>query len=177
MRTVILVAAASRLAFAEPPGLTAPTAPQPYPTPRLQLTDDEQDEIDAGYISPGQTIGGVMMSLMGFGIGQVVEGRWHETGYIFTTGEALSITALVIGAANGGFDDACCHHNPNANLLAVGGMIAFMGFHAWEVLDAAVGPTKHNRHVYELRQRAGLEGFAVPASTGTGGVAGISLRF
>lgn len=176
MWKVIALVAVARVAAAEPPGLSPVGAPRAYPTPVLQLTDDEQDLIDTGYISGGQTAGGVMLSLMGFGLGQAVEGRWHDTGYIFTYGELASITGMVVGAASGGVDDE--RHHSGANLLFVASVVAFLGLHVWEVGDAAIGPASHNRRVYDLRVRAGLEPYvAMPMVSGTGGVAGLSLRF
>jgi hypothetical protein len=54
----------------------------------------------------------------------------------------------------------------------------------WEIVDAAVGPSTHNRKLRALHARLGmrpmytrLTPYVAPAHDNSGGVAGVSLRF
>ena len=79
-------------------------APQ-RPMMQVQLTLDEQFLLERGYISEGQHIGGGLISLFfGWGIGQAIQGRWSEKGYIFTLGEGVSAGLMIWGMV-GLFDD------------------------------------------------------------------------
>src|SRR5262245_13896284 len=80
-----------------PPMQPQPWQPQPYgysaqpPPMQAQLTLDEQYLLDRGYISDSQRIrGGVASLFFGLGLGQAVQGRWTETGWIFTLGEGVT---------------------------------------------------------------------------------------
>jgi hypothetical protein len=167
--------------------------PQPMP---VQLTVDEQWLLSRGYISDGQHIGGGIASLFfGFGIGQAVQGRWSEKGYIFTIGEGASFGAMLWGitelvrACDDSFNDpygeTTCNHsqeNRGATLL-IGGLIGISVFRIWEIVDAFAGPSEHNAKVRALHMRLGmrdgyaLKPFVVPAGAGGGGVAGVGFRF
>src|SRR5512146_1511966 len=88
-----------------PPGSYGPPpagyAPMPYAyQPPVQLTPEERELLDQGEISDGQHIGGGAMALfVGLGVGQAVQGRWHDTGWIFTLGEPVAVTIMMIGVA------------------------------------------------------------------------------
>ncbi|MEO8707386.1 MAG: hypothetical protein ABI867_45585 [Kofleriaceae bacterium] len=170
-------------------------APPPYNYVPVQLTAEDQALLAEGEITDGQHVGGAVAGLFfGFGIGQAVQGRWSDTGWIFTLGEAASITAMVIGAVKsfdcidsndtiGGSSSGCS--NASGSGLLIGGFVGFMVFRVWEVVDAFGGPPKHNRRVRELKMRLGipqpiysqrLTPYVNKARDG-GGVAGLSLRF
>jgi hypothetical protein len=127
----------------------------------------------------------------GFGIGQAVQGRWSDTGWIFTLGEVASITAMIVGAVKS--IDSCnsditsgsgCSNSSGTGLL-VGGLIGIVVFRVWEVVDAFGGPPKHNRRVRELKMRLGIPqpmyGKRITPylnkSRDGGGVAGLALSF
>ena len=69
-------------------------------------------------------------------------------------------------------------------LFLVGGLV-MGGFRIWETIDAFVVPPEHNRKLTQLRMRLGmpvpmytrLTPYIAPPRDGTGGVAGLSLRF
>jgi len=161
--------------------------PPPYgyrPGPPLTLEDREL--IEDGEISPVQHAAGVVGSLfVGFGVGQAVQGRWGDTGWIFTLGEAGSFVALVAGAVACIDDSSSGCRNDGAATALVIGVIGFIGFHVWEIGDAIVGPSSYNDRVRNARVRAGypandysLAPFLAPARGSTsGGVAGLALRF
>lgn len=159
-----------------PPAPQPQPQPQPYPQPYapppqgyapppqtyvpVQLTADDHELLQRGDITDGQHVGGALVSLFfGFGVGQAVQGRYGETGWIFTIGEIASITALFIGIGQAfedcfGPDDTCNDNRGEA--LFWGGLIGFAVFRVWEVVDAFGGPPKHNRRVRELRMRLGI---------------------
>ena len=164
--------------YPPPPEETQPPPPpQPYPQPvpqplpppgyapgglvPVQLTVDEHQLLQQGEISDGAHIGGAVAAVfVGFGIGQAVQGRYGETGWIFTVGEIASFTALVIGlsqALDNCFDniDGNCDDGRGEGLM-IGGLVGLLAFRVWEVVDAFGGPPKHNRKVRELRMRLGM---------------------
>jgi hypothetical protein len=175
------------------PSATPPTSYPPYPPPyaygppppRLQLTADEMGTLATGYITDGQFIGGGLASLfVGFGVGQAVEGRWHDTGWIFTLGEPLAFGVMIYGLGQSldcfeTSTNSC--RNAGAGAL-VAGAIGLVGLRLWEVIDAFVGPGRQNARWTALQQRMGnpvpfaVRPFVVPSGDG-GAVAGVSLRF
>lgn len=170
-----------------PPYGNAPADPYPPPPPYgppLPLTADEQRLLALGEISSGQHLGGVALDwFVGFGLGQAVQGRWSDTGWMFALGEAAGITALIVGFSQLCFDcEGTTRSNDRAGALMLSGLIAYGVTHVWSIVDAAIAPPEHNRKVRALRYRLGLPlaarivPFASPAP-GAGGTAGLALRF
>ncbi len=170
-----------------------PGAPQPgYGQPQVmpyQLTLDEQYLLERGFISDGEHIGGGLAAVfLGLGIGQAIQGRWSEKGYIFTLGEGASFVAMVWGLsrwANDCIDSETCRDDSGMALFA-GGLIAFSVFRIWETIDAFVAPPEHNRKLRALRMRLGMPVpmyarvtpyVTSPKGDSGGAVAGLSLRF
>ena len=205
MRSASVLAALALLSALTPtvahaqPGSSPPPppppvyAPQPPPPPQYGyapvpagLTYDEQRLLARGEISPGAHVGGGILSLFfGFGLGQAVQGRWTDTGWIFTVGESASFAAIFIGIGNEiedcGLQEDCDNDN---DFLIVAGIFGFIGFRVWELADAFVGPSNHNRRVRDLRMRLGypptgyysLAPYVAPTQRG-GGVVGLTVRF
>lgn len=203
---VLSLVMASGVAAAQPYAQPPPSQPyyapqQPYyaqPQPvQVQLTVDEQWLLSRGYISNGEHLGGGVVSLFfGFGVGQAVQGRWSQKGYIFTFGEAASFGAMIYGmvtlvsACHGNddlyYEEYCDRRDERRGAtLLIGGALALGVFRIWEVVDAFTGPAEHNRQVRALRARLGMHDYSyarqlrpyvVPAGDG-GGVAGVSMRF
>jgi hypothetical protein len=170
----------------QPPYPYPPAYPgqPPYPYPPVQLTPEEHQLLAEGEISLGQHAGGVVANwLFGFGIGQAIQGRWSDTGWIFTLGEAAGITLIVAGALRTCFLCGSDEGDDGVALL-IGGVIGYAAFHIWSIVDAAAGPAGHNRKVRELRSRVGLPmhasqrilPYAARARDG-GGTVGLTLRF
>ncbi|HEU0033113.1 MAG TPA: hypothetical protein VFQ53_20915 [Kofleriaceae bacterium] len=162
--------------------------PQPYLVP-VQLTPDENELLMRGEISDGAHVGGGIASLfIGFGVGQAIQGRWGDTGWIFTLGESASFVALVYGMTQMFNDcfatvESTCDNNDGEGLF-IAGLLGYTVFRTWGVVDAFAGPPKHNRRVRELRMRLGmpqpLYTRMLPYVNKTrdgGGVAGLSLSF
>lgn len=181
----------------------APMQPQPYvPAPQayvpIQLTQDDAELLSKGEISDTQHAGGVVANILfGFGVGQAIQGRYGETGWIFTLGELGSFTAMIVGLVQS-FDDCLANDtvsggvgrlrgsscSNNGEILFWGGLIGYLGFHVWSIADAITGPANHNRRVRELRMRLGMPQPMytrivpyVSKSRDGGGHAGVSIRF
>jgi hypothetical protein len=169
-----------------PPG---PGVPYPYQYVPVQLSADDQALLARGEITDGQKIGGVLLNVfLGFGAGQAVQGRYGETGWIFTLGEVASITSLIVGITEN--IDACplfgetpCDSNKGSGYI-IAGLIGYVGFHVWSIVDAITGPNHHNQRVRELRMRLGIPQpfytritpFVNKTHEGSS-VAGLSVRF
>jgi hypothetical protein len=178
---LLLVVAVGGSAFAQDPYAQPP--PQPYPQPQpqpapqpppyqgqyapppqqyvpQQLTADEHALLQQGEISDGAHVGGAVASLFfGFGVGQAVQGRYSETGWIFTIGEAASLAALIYGITEAfdcdtNFETRC--NNGGGGAYIAGGLIGILVFRVWEVVDAFGGPPKHNARVRQLKMRLGM---------------------
>lgn len=151
--------------YAQPQPYQPPPPPQGYaPPPQtylpVQLTPAEHQLLQRGEISDGAHVGGAVASLFfGFGVGQAVQGRYGDTGWIFTIGEVASLTALIVGIGQTFEDcfeiDNTCNDDRGEGLM-IGGLIGLIAFRVWEVADAFGGPSSHNRKVRELRMRLGM---------------------
>jgi hypothetical protein len=166
-------------------GPSAIPPPYAYRPPPIQLTAEDQELLAEGEMPVGQhAAGGALAFVLGLGTGHMVQGRWLETGWIFTLGEAASVAAIIYGASKLDLDcvdsDPKCH-NGDAIALMVGGLVASTGFRVWEVLDAFIVPANRNRRVRDLRARLGQQpppySFYVAPHAGGGGQAGLVLRF
>lgn len=124
----------------------APSAYQPRPDP------DDQRLLAIGEISNTQQVLGTAIAIFpGFGLGQAVEGRWRERGWIFTLGEAGSLGVYALAASCAFTKGQSC--SDTAYDIAVVGVISLAAFHVAGILDAAIAPVFHNRRVHELRAR------------------------
>jgi hypothetical protein len=172
-----------------PPGYAPGYAPPAHQYIPVQLSIDDQRLLAQGEISDGQHVAGAALAIFfGFGVGQAVQGRWSETGWIFAVGEAASIAAIIVGLVRMvddcfGSDRSC--NNSDGEILFVGGLISFSVLRIWEIVDSIAGPPKHNQRVRDLRMRLGMPmpiytrvmPYVAPARDGGGGVAGLTLRF
>jgi hypothetical protein len=193
MRTLVIllvVSLAAHTARAQAPGVTMSWDPGPPPAPISPMTVEDADVLETGEIGAGRWAIGVGVSAyVGFGLGQTVQGRWRDTGWIFTVGESLSLTAFVITLPAlfvGDCYDCGSRHNAStdrAATIAIGSLLAYAGFHVWEIADAAIAPVFHNRRYraalarHPEATRMAVMPFLVPSDRGNGGVAGLSLNF
>ncbi|CAN5668119.1 hypothetical protein BH11MYX1_BH11MYX1_58040 [soil metagenome] len=131
-------------------------------------------------ISDARITGGTVASIaLGFGAGQAIEGRYGETGWIFTAGEAVAVAGFAIGLHEGGIQDPCdaCHPNKSAALLALSSLLVLGGLRLWEVADAIEAPREANARLRRMQAPTGAMPFVVPSSNGVGAVAGLSMGF
>jgi hypothetical protein len=174
-----------------------PMQPQPYqPQPGyappqgmvpIQLSADDHAILQRGEIPQNmQLVGAVANTFLAFGIGQAIQGRWGETGWIFTLGQGASIALMIGGAVRAvecDFDQRCNNNGAAGALIA--GAIGFTVFYIWGIVDAVTGPAAHNRRVRELRMRLGIPQpmwsrplpYLDKARDGGGGTAGLVFRF
>jgi hypothetical protein len=172
-----------------PPVVVVSSSPAPAPEHvRLQLSADDQELIMDGEISAGAHIaGGALALFVGFGSGQLAEGRWGSRGWIFTLGDTASLGLMIYGLGKGASDCASAVEGEpcgGSGLgLIAGGAIAYTGFRLWETIDAFVAPIGHNRRVRAAKLRAGMNPmysavpYVLPAQNGNGAVGGLSVRF
>ncbi len=161
------------------------TPPYAYNTEVSQISGNDRGIIEKGDIGPGQVIGGTLAAgFIGFGVGQGIEGRYGERGWIFTVADSVSSMAMFTGllAIAGGSSERS--HDQVAYGLALGGAAVYLGSRVWQIIDAAVAPAAHNeRYRAALARNAGyvreakVVPYLVPTERGGGGVAGISMRF
>ena len=184
MRAIVCVALVAGVATAQP----SQTVPSPYAyQPQVVLTDDERELLATGEISDHRYTGGALASFfVGFGIGQALEGRWSDTGYIFTVGDAAATIALAYGLERTLNCLEGCSASDDGSRWVIGGFVALAAFRAVEVADALIAPPRHNRRVRELRSRLGyppsgvyygLTPILTPPKNGDGAIAGFALRF
>lgn len=159
---------------------------------QLVLSAEDAELLESGEISDGEHIGGGIAAItIGLGVGQAIQGRWHETGWIFTVGELATITIATIGIGETFHDcpifgDQSRCGSSNGPGLFLGGMFGYAAVHIWGIVDAFAAPPAHNRRLHELRRRLGvpdpqpayaLTPYLLPTSDRGGGVAGIALSF
>jgi hypothetical protein len=147
-----------------PPGATwqpapyQPGYPQDYPRLQLQqLAPDDQHLLARGEITDGQWIGGGVASiLVGFGVGQAVQGRWGERGWIFTLGDAALGTVAMVSI---GYTIGCSVSGTSCNTaipVMYGSVLALAAFRVLEVADAFAVPPARNARLRRLRMELGL---------------------
>jgi hypothetical protein len=160
-RWIVITAAlgVSLPAFADP--APAPMIPAPYeyrpPSATRPLDDNDRSVLEQGEISDAQTTGGGIAAIfVGFGVGQAIQGRWLERGWMFTVVDAGAGTLEAAGVIEL-FGRGCNHACENRGLAMIGGAAAIeLGSRILQTWDAFVAPEAHNRRVRELRARTGL---------------------
>jgi hypothetical protein len=177
----------------EPPNDVPITQPSSEPASELQLVADDQALLARGEISDSRWIsGGLLSSVIGLGIGQGVQGRWADRGWMFAVGEVAAGGVVVLGLIEGlacDEEDAACSNGTNVAIRAAffGGLAAYAGIRVWDAIDAFVVPPRQNARIRALRARLGLPsepGIAlapyiapVHAVGGDTAVAGLQLSF
>jgi hypothetical protein len=178
MRTLIVIGvfATSASALAGPPGEVAPT-------PSLQLRGDELQLLAEGEITTDQKVAAAITDVMvGFGVGQAIEGRWRDTGWELALGDAAFGTVFMAGLMAASLPDGPRCHDPSCqgqihvNPAMIIGLVGLGLVRTGGAIDAVVGANDHNRRVRELRARVSTMSPYLTRS-GDGAVAGIDLRF
>ena len=123
-------------------------------TKGITLTENDQKVMEVGEISTSRYItGGILGTYpIGFGVGHAVQGRWMQGGWIFTAGELGSLAFVVAGIAgclDNAFDSDNCSSGESA--LVATGIIGFLGFRIWEIIDVWAVPPDHNKKYRELK--------------------------
>lgn len=133
-----------------------PQVKEDAPTYRKQVALSESDQriLERGEISTARyIIGGVLGTYpLGLGIGHAIQGRYLESGWIFTAGELGSIGLIVIGFSNC-LDNTWSNRSCGSNLAINLGVVGLIGFKVWEIIDLWAVPPELNRRYYELQNR------------------------
>jgi hypothetical protein len=147
------------------------------------LTPEEQEILDRGEIgTTAYVLGGVLGTWpLGFGIGHAIQGRYLEKGWIFTVGEVGSLGLMIAGIQNCtyeysfyGYWSGACQNN---GLLTLG-VIGFVGFRIWEIVDLWAAPPEINRRYRALKERtSGTSWSPIIAPTNDTVIYGFQYRF
>ncbi len=92
----------------------------------------------SGGISTGRYItGGIVGSVVGFGIGHAIQRRYMPLGLVFTLGEAAAYTAFFADTRFGTSTSLGVTTVRATSIGTIGtiGLIAALGLHVWEVVD------------------------------------------
>lgn len=133
--------------------------------PALQA---QADSLQLPKMSQGQYIGGGVASIfLPFGIGQAIQGRYGEKGWIFTVSELGSLAVAGVGVAmsfstimrlmNNAKDSGVKFVLSSSDFptggyaLMVAGGLAWSGFHIWGMIDAWATPQHEGRVADVLR--------------------------
>lgn len=120
----------------------------------INLTDNDKKVLEVGEISTARYVtGGILGTYpIGFGVGHAIQGRWTQGGWIFTAGELGSLAAVVGGIA-GCVDNTFRndHCSGLESTLIVTGIIGFVGFRIWEIVDVWAAPPGMNKKYNELK--------------------------
>lgn len=144
------------------------------------VTVEDREILQAGPIDADAYAGGIAASLLGFGLGQAVQGRWRDTGWIFTVGEAASFGVLAFGLQGRGCTQSPCVTGPAHEDLALGAIAAILAFHVWELGDAIIAPGLRNQRFRRAMNRYGTPTYTLApflAPRGDGALAGLDVRF
>jgi hypothetical protein len=145
---------------------------------------DEEDRriLNRGEISTtAYVIGGVVGTYpIGLGIGHAIQGRYTDKGWIFTAGELGSIAVAYAGVGN------CVSSWSSSNGgsscsggLVLFGVVGYLGFRIWEIIDVWAAPPEINRRYRELKLRMEPRATLSPmiAPTKDGAVFGLQMTF
>jgi hypothetical protein len=126
-------------------------------------------------IGGGPGLGAQALLYPTFGIGQAIQGRFTDGGWIFTIGETATIAMMAPSAA---CIDGGCHsqHATLDNAVFLAGFIGYVGFRVWEVLDLWITPPSRNRRYDELTHQTAAVNIAPVLSRNMAGV-GLQLSF
>jgi hypothetical protein len=130
--------------------------------------------------------GGAVGTLIGYGIGHAIQGRYKEMGWIFTVGEGAGLIVLSGGLAwmvnsvpeNTKWKNSKLSDSSKGSIaLAAIGTAVLVGFRIWEIVDVWLGATpvdtaaKHARFLNKDEGRfagateLGVAAFNVPLLT------------
>ena len=114
-----------------------------------QSTAEPTEAVPPGMepLSTGRYIaGGIVGTVVGFGIGHAIEGRYVFLGLMFTVVEAAAYAALIYSLATL-FDE-----NSSGGSLFVPSLAVFIGFHIWEIVSVWVVPRYNGqRYVQDVK--------------------------
>lgn len=189
--TVAVICVFAGVANAQPGRTPSAPAPVPQPHPSSQngptlvpppppVSAEDLELIERGEISSESHILGAAAGLFfGFGLGHIVQNRWHRTGFLYTVGEIAAIVLIAYG-----LDDCITLEPQDSNCLMTGiGFYSFLGLRLIEVGDTLFYPSAHNGKVRRAKARAGhyytssRPRLHLSPARGGGVTGGVSFRF
>jgi hypothetical protein len=111
--------------------------------------------IEAGPIGQRQYItAGITGSILGFGSGHVLVGKWRESGWMYTAGEVGFLSLMVIGYKKSIGDTLSTGFNGNFDgsqyAVMITGYVGFISTKLGEIFDIWTRPYEHNQRYKEL---------------------------
>lgn len=111
------------------------------------LRPQEQRVYDRGRITSGQALGGGLIgTVVGFGSGHVVINAYRDMGWVFTVGELGSVGLAAAGVLSDGKGNA-------GGLMLAGGILSFLGFRVWQIVDVWTRPEKMREDYYRIERK------------------------
>lgn len=147
-------------------------AVEPVGKVEAPLSEDERRILDIGLISDTRyIIGGILGTYpIGLGLGHAVQGRYMDRGWIFTVGELASLAVLISGLSSSLSDSFEGRESSSGNGALVLGLIGYVGFRVFEIIDVWATPIEHNRRYRAIKARqdttAQMDGFLAPTQDG-----------
>ena len=135
----------------------------PLPAEWNGLTPDELKIYQRGKISDEQVLwGGVVGTLVGYGVGHAVIGEYSHKGWIFTVGEGVGAVVMITAIFSELVD---CVDNPGVKCFshsysstwAVAGATLYFGFRIWEIVDIWTFPPAHNKRYKAVQEKLGFQ--------------------
>lgn len=131
--------------------------------PALADTGDSQ-------MSQGAYIGGgIAGTIVGFGTGHMIQGRFMENGWIFAAGQGVGALAAALGF--------WVVPGLPGTILWWAGASVFTGFWVWNTVDVWLEPVLDNRLINASYQNAMLNVPASQASSLGGPVSGLAFQW
>ena len=160
------------------PVLAGEEAPPRAASDEGELTNADRRILARGELSRGRIVGsGALGTLVGFGMGHLVQGRFGERGWIFATVEGSSLAVagtsalltFVYAEGDGGAAGAG---------IALGSLAVFGIARIWEAVDVWTYPSVHNRRFRELNARTNDAKVSLQLTPNVGGATvGLAVRF
>ena len=118
--------------------------------------------------------GGVVGTLVGFGIGHGINGTYKKMGWVFTAGELLSLIAIYAGTLDS-LVDSVAGQAPKVSNTLVFGIYSLLGFRLWEIFDVWWRPVQMNKAYRESRPRNRVSFGVFPVRGGAQAALGMSF--
>lgn len=115
----------------------------------IELSDDDKDVLKNGDLGAGRyVLGGIVGTYPGLGVGHAVQGRWGTKGWIFTAGETTSLLVAL-----GGLISMDSLYDSDGLAIYGLGVLAYSGFHIWEIIDVWHGGYKQRKEYDYLKKK------------------------
>jgi hypothetical protein len=128
----------------------------------ITLSPEELKVFNIGPLSDARYItGGTLGTVIGFGMGHVVQGRWQDKGWIFSAGQSFSLV-MAAGATVSCISDSLFDNfseqdgSGSVCILANIALAGFFGLKVWEIIDLWHGGSVQRTEFKRLKLKMGL---------------------